>query len=405
MRHDAGPFLLPGPDCRPDREFCENQLTGALLVDTFTQGVGTFDSPPPCPGSPPTARPTMKQKQKQPPQSKRPQFRRLIVIDNALRAVDYPTVDLLAEVVNMNPKTIRRDLIFMKDELGAPLDFCRERNGWRYTDLNWRLPDFSVSQGDLLAMFLGARVLDDFRGTPAHAQLKRSLSRMADLLPEQVTVQWETIQQAHSVQKSHTTRQDIEIFRKLADAVLHRKQVKMVYWSAGRDDTTVRTVDPWHLSCIDGEWYVVGWCHLRKAQRTFAPNRVRKIKFTGQSFSVPASFNINEFLAGSFRVVGEPDAPLKTIRLAFAPTAARYVKEKVWNESQTLSPTKDGGVIFEIKLNSFIEIRRWILSWGSECQVLEPPELRADIVQQAQGIISRNHAPAPRTGRRGRPPK
>jgi len=344
-------------------------------------------------------------KKKEPPQSKRPQFRRLIVIDNALRAVDYPTVDQLAEVVNMNPKTIRRDLIFMKDELGAPLDFCRERNGWRYTDLNWRLPDFSVSQGDLLAMFLGSRILEDFRGTPSHVQLRRSLRRMADLLPDQVTVQWETIQNAHSVQKSNTNRQDLETFRKLADAVLHRKQVKIVYWSASKDATTIRTVDPWHLTCIDGEWYVIGWCHLRKAQRTFSPNRVRKIKFTGESFSVPPSFSINEFLAGTFRVVGEPDAPLKTVRLAFSPSAARYVKEKVFNDSQTVTSTKDGGCVFEIKLSSFIEIRRWILSWGSECQVLEPPELRADIVQQAQGIISRNHAPVPPRRRRGRPRK
>lgn len=250
-------------------------------------------------------------------------------------------------------------------------------------------------------MFIAGSLLGEHRGTPYHQSLKSALTRLADLLPDQISISWETIEQAHSARNSVASRHDLDLFRRLADAVLHHHQIRIVYWSAGRDEVTERVVDPWHLTCVDGDWYVIGWCHLRKERRMFAPSRIRKLESTGEDFTVPNDFHAADFFSGTFRVVQDAGTPLRTIRLQFAPTAAKYVREKIWNESQTLSPTADGGVILELKLHSLVEIRRWVLSWGSECRVLEPTELRDDMQSEARQMISSaQEDPAPPAKRR-----
>lgn len=52
----------------------------------------------------------------------------------------------------------------MRDRYHAPLAFNRAV-GWHYTDPEWRLPSISLSQGELFALKLGARMLEAYAGS------------------------------------------------------------------------------------------------------------------------------------------------------------------------------------------------------------------------------------------------
>lgn len=97
--------------------------------------------------------------------------------------------------------------------------------------------------------------------------------------------------------------------------------------------------------------------------------------------------------------------PLQQIRLRFAPTAAKYIREKIWHASEQSKLLPDGSVELSMSLRSLIEIRRWILSWGAECEVLEPEELRSDILREATEIVSRSDIPEPAAKTRSRKPR
>jgi len=319
--------------------------------------------------------------------SKRPPLRRFLAIDRELRAKSYPTVDRLAELTESDARTIRRDIQFLQTEYHAPIEYHRVKKGWEYTCPTYRLPAVLITEGELVGLFMAARMLPQVQGTPYAADLERAIRKFAELLPDEVSVHWETIEQAHSFRPSVTTLQDFDIFRQLADAVLHRRQLRIRYWTASREEENERVIDPWHLACVDGEWYLIAWCHRRQARRMFAPSRIRELTETGQTFVVPEDFRIAEFFDGTFRVVTDSSQPLQQVRLRFAPSAAKYIREKVWHLSQRLHAEPGGGVIVEFRLRNLIEIRRFVLSWGSECEVLEPPELRADIQREAQAML------------------
>ena len=65
--------------------------------------------------------------------------------------------------------------------------------------------------------------------------------------------------------------------------------------------------------------------------------------------------------------------------LRFSPSVASRVREARWHPSERVEGTPDGGLLWRATVAGPIEIRLWILSWGDDVEVLEPPGLRADV--------------------------
>ena len=333
--------------------------------------------------------------------AKRPAIRRLLTIDRHLRAGSFPTVEQLAQSCDVKSKTIRRDLEHLRNQLKAPVAYCRERRGWHYTSPTYFLPALLITEGELIGLFLAEKFLQEM-GTPhLETHLARAVEKLSELLPDVISIDRKTIEATQSYRNSVRSLYDIDAFRRLSDAVIGRRQLRIRYWTAARDAETERVMDPWHLRAIDGAWYVIAWCHLRKARRLFSCARIRSLQETGDLFTVPSDFNVDEFFHGTFKVLCDDGQPLKQVRLRFAPSAAKYVREKIWHASQTLVDEADGGAIVELSVRSLIEVRRWVLSWGSECEVLAPNELCHDIAREVAIMMER--LPLEDTGRDGEP--
>lgn len=310
------------------------------------------------------------------------------MIDRELRAKKYPTVEELAELAEVDAKTIRRDLKALETDYQAPINYNRLRNGWEYTCDTYRLPAIIITEGELLAMFFAGQVLRQAQGTPYEADLQRAIQKLSEFLPDEVSLHWQTLDQAQSFHQTVTSLHNIEIFRQLANATIQHRRLKIRYWTASRDAEADREIDPYHLACVDGTWYLIAWCHERKETRTFAISRIRDATETGHAFDAPLDFQLGDHFGGAFKVIAEKGFPLQTVRLSFAPSAGKFVREKVWHESQHCETHDDRSVTLTLALRSLIEVRRWILSWGSECTVLEPQELKDDIRQEALKILA-----------------
>ena len=115
-------------------------------------------------------------------------------------------------------------------------------------------------------------------------------------------------------------------------------------------------------------------------------DRVEDAEATQVHFNRPEDFDLHEHLAKSFGVYhGGGDVHVK---VRFSPTVARYVEESKWHASQKLIRQKDGSVIAEFDLDDTEEIKRWILSFGRHAVVLEPEELREELIDEIAEISS-----------------
>jgi predicted DNA-binding transcriptional regulator YafY len=309
----------------------------------------------------------------------RPPLRRLLALDALIRSGRYPNARTAARALEVHPRTVHRDLEFLRDSWRAPLEYDPVRHGFYYTDPGFPPPLVRLTEGELVALFLAERLLQQYGGTPFAAELAAAFAKLTAALPDGVTVRLDHLQAAFSVRPLPAdARATAALLGRLAAAVRGGRRLELVYASAASGRTASRRVDPYHLTAVGGDWYLVAFDHARAEVRMFAPGRIKELRETGEVFTRPADFTIEGYLGDSFRTFRGAGRP-RVVRLRFAGPAARYVREKVWHPSQRVRELRGGGVELTLRVGHLLEVKRWALSWGADCEVLRPEGLRREV--------------------------
>lgn len=315
----------------------------------------------------------------------RPPLERMLRIHQAVQAGKYPTAGALASDIEVVVKTIYRDIAFMRDRMGLPIEFDTKRNGYRYTGEVSSFPSLQLTEGELFALCVAEKALEQYRGTSFEKPLLSALRKMEQSLPDTISINLGELGEAISFRTRAEPILNLEIFDALAKATSQHKQLELVYRKAGSAAPEKRIVDPYHLANINGEWFLFAFDHLRKDIRTFVPARIKSAKQTGETFVRPQGFSLEKRLRDSFGV--HSGEGRYEVVLRFSAKVADYIREKRWHDSQQLRELKDGSLELRLKLSSLIEIERWVLSWGQNARVIQPRELLASIRQAAKAVL------------------
>lgn len=334
------------------------------------------------------------------PPTVRPPLERMQRIHLLLKEGRCPSANQIARELEVCSKTIHRDLAFMRDRLNLPIEYDPRRWGYYYTEDVSSFPALQITEGELFALLVAAKAVEAYRGTVFEKPLMSALRKMAAGLPETVSVHWADWEQTVSFRTSAEPVWNLGIFNRLAQAVAARQRLRILYRKPRTARPEWRTIDPWHLANINGEWYLFAYDHLRKAVRTFVPSRVHQIEATGETFPRPARFSLERELRDSFGVHSAQGT--FDVRVRFTSEVADYIREKRWHPSQQLRDLPGGGVELRLRLSSLVEVQRWILSWGGEAVPLAPPELAASIAHAARRLASHLEG-VDSAGARGRP--
>jgi proteasome accessory factor B len=315
----------------------------------------------------------------------------MLRIHQAVQSGKYPNAVTLAAELEVSSKSIHRDLEFMRDRLELPLEFSFAHKGYHYTEEVSAFPTLQISEGELFALLVAEKALQQYRGTTFERPLLSAFKKMAVSLPDTISLNLAEWEQSISFRTSAEPVLNLENFDTLAKAVAQRRQLELTYRKPGRRQTELRVVDPYHLANINGEWFLFAWCHLRQDIRTFVPARIQAVKTTGRTFLRPQKFSLNKRLRDSFGV--ESGQGCFDVVVRFNEMVADYIREKKWHESQELRELPDGGVELRMKLSSLAEVERWILSWAGNARVIQPRELAESVKQAAKNILRNSPAP------------
>ncbi len=166
-------------------------------------------------------------------------------------------------------------------------------------------------------------------------------------------------------------------------ALLERRRLDMRYYSMSRDEENRRQVDPYHLTVFDGGFYLVGYCHWRKAERIFSVERVRELKMLAMHFTVRPGFSAEEFLKHVWGIVKGEIVPMRVI---FSRSVARYIRDRLWHPSQKFRELADGRLELSLRVADTLEVRRWVLGYGPDAEVTEPASIRRSLREQAEAL-------------------
>ena len=297
-------------------------------------------------------------------------------------------VDNVPDDYPKNARTVRRDLEAL-EAVGFPL-VTERHNGqtrWRLMEGFCDIPALGFSATELMALLLSRNLLKPLEGTEIADSLNSALSKASSALPPQGHEYVRSMEQMFTVGLGpHMSyREHRQTINLIYQAIDKRRTVQMRYYSASRDSTGRREVDPYHLWFASGGLYLIAYCHLRKDVRLFAVERIRTITQTDHPYQMPLGFNVQEYVQDALNVMRGRRIE---VELLFSKKAAAWVKDRIWHPSQETKLLKDGRLKMILKVADNDELVGWILSFGSQIRVLRPESLRARVKDEAQKIVS-----------------
>jgi len=292
-------------------------------------------------------------------------------------------------------RQLYRDLEILRDDWKAPIEFDRRHKTYRLTDPTW-VPPLSAARltaGEALALFLALRSIESIEVQLFRDSLRALQEKLPHLLPEEMAIQeYERLRESLSF-GFPITRGDPDLvlnyLQLFEEAIRQRRVVYMRYFSMYRGEETERDVEPLHLRYYEGVWYLAAFCHLRGEVRTFALDRVRHAEITDRPFSSPVAdtFDPNSYFNESWRI--ERDREKVAVVVRFYPPASRYVRERTWHPGQTVLADDGESLVLRFEILGTNEIRRWLLQYGSQAEVLEPEAFREELRREAEEMYRR----------------
>ena len=223
---------------------------------------------------------------------------------------------------------------------------------------------------ELMALHMSCDVLSIFHGTVFQASIESLFKKVkASLTPE--TLQYlEELSGRIKVNfgPGRTFSGFKDTVKCISDATAKRNRVEIIYRAASTARTTHRKVDPFQVLAMNGGFYLIGFCHVRREVRTFAVERIKNFSILDETFQMREDFNLEEYLKGAFQVmIGEP----KKVRIRVAAAAAHVIRERKWHPSQELQELIDGAIEISLEVPINYEIISWILGFGPAAEVLQ----------------------------------
>jgi proteasome accessory factor BC len=155
----------------------------------------------------------------------------------------------------------------------------------------------------------------------------------------------------------------------LSKAIAEHRVVEIEYTAVG-EETSVRMIEPHALERELPWWYVHSWDRTRDAQRSFRLDRMRRAELLEESFEPRGE------------VVPQKLRDVSTARVLFSPVVGR------WRVERGAQPLAKGYALEEVRFGSLDWLVGEILSYRGEAEVLEPVELRREVLQRAKRLKS-----------------
>jgi proteasome accessory factor B len=290
------------------------------------------------------------------------------------------TTKELAAALNVSERTIYSDLNFIESELSLPLQRPSGKSG---------TPDgcYSLKLNDSSFKFAPwhSQILEHPMGSSISLIGKREVEFLAS---EFLTESFSTKSKELTGKLKILAYELIDCkegqvkMRHFLQALKENAEMEITYTTFSREnELSKRIIQPYGLVWFNASWYAVAYCRLRQSVRIFKLDRVIQTRMLDSHFALPLDFSLDEYFAQSWGIVVDSNQKPKEVKLLFSPKVANEVIKYRYHPSQQNRWVDHGWLEVNFKIAAVTEMKNWVLSWGEDVLVIEPEELRQELVQ------------------------
>ncbi len=310
-------------------------------------------------------------------------YERFLWFQNDIKKGNYPNTKTLAEHFEINRKTAQRDIEFMRDRMKAPLVYIPEQRGFAYEDSAFELPGFWLEEESLTSLLLAYRLVSAVPDKALKASLRSFLEQILEKISFQKQISLRQLSSKISVRNIQYSKTTEVIYHAILEALLSGKPVSIQYHSPHNAEITSRDILPLHLLHYMGTWHIIAHCALKNELRDFVLSRIKTITPCAETIASRfSSEHVREYIRRTFGIFHGKET--KEVCLCFTKDVSPWIAEQVWHPAQKTFIKKDGRLCLTIPVSDFREIKREILKYGSQVEVVSPKSLRMEIKQEIE---------------------
>ena len=276
------------------------------------------------------------------------------------------TAPELADYFEVSIRTIYRDIDILSSA-GIPIYATQGKGGGIAIQDSYVLKKSLLSeqeQKQILMALQGIRVLED-------EQINMLLSKLSGVFQRQQG-NWLEIDFS-TWTKSGAGKHNFQL---LQSAIWKSRIVSFSYYS-GKGEQTKRIIEPHKLVFKTSDWYLYGYCTLRKDFRFFKLTRIRDLKLQDAEYMRETPEHIFE---------RSDEFEMKTVQvtLLFDARMSHEVYEKFDEE---VSEQEDGSLLVTTILPDNELLYSYILSCRDGVEVLSPPYVRDNVRKRVRKML------------------
>jgi predicted DNA-binding transcriptional regulator YafY len=330
---------------------------------------------------------------------------RLYDIERLIRHQGHASFAQLQQRLEVSRATLWRDIEYLRSRLGAPIEYDRFVNGYRFAAPQGaargqahELPGLWFSERELYALLMAYQLLseldsDGFLGR----HLQPLLERIQSLLPQpaqvstrqgQGRVEDSSARLTDRVRIISAARRPVPsgLFERVSQALLQGRRLHLRYLTRGRGELGEREVSPQRLVHHRSTWYLDAWCHRAEALRRFSLDAMEEARVLDSRARALSTTHLRQQMDAGYGIYAGGTRRWATLR--FQPQAAPWISREQWHPEQQGRWLDDGRWELKLPYANETELLMDLMRQGEDVEVVSPPALRLALRQGLERALA-----------------
>lgn len=320
---------------------------------------------------------------------------REIIIDRCLQNRDGRTVQQMMDACNealeahglrpiTSPNTIRGDFDTITDRWHKKIKCTRKGRNffYCYEDPHFSIFNNPMSEDEIMRVYGALEVLERFEGKEGfewiedvNAHLRTSL-HMGNNGASVIAYD------------DNALLKGMQFFADLHDYIRSKQPIQVTYRPYTNPELLQETIHPYFLKQFNSRWFVLGYNPKYDAITNFALDRIISIEKSSQKYIPNTKYDFKEYFKNVIGVTVYPKE-VEEVQLWVEKSLFPYINSKPLHSSQQLiRMTEEGDAIISINVIPNYELKQLVLSHGERMVILSPQNLRDEVCEKLQKIIS-----------------
>ena len=293
-----------------------------------------------------------------------------------------------SEGENICDSTIEKDLFAMRMEHDAPIKYNKREDGYYYTDPDFTINDIPLTNDDVTSIKFAINTLNQFREVEMFKQFGSAIDKIVGRFTISEDPRDKDISSFVQFETALSSSGN-EYLSPLLEAIRGTQLVSFNYTSFVSGKAKERKVVPLLLKEYRNRWYLISFDLDKKSVMTYALERMTDLLVLSEVGTKPDNFDPDLFFKHAVGITSSEDEPSKII-FKTDNVSAKYIISQPFHSSQQVIKEGKNKTTFQLDILISEEFIRSVLSYGGGIEIIEPSELRDEIVARI-GEMTKNY--------------